>query len=90
MGTAPRTTTVRIVDFCCHEQRLVIELDGGQHAIELEVDQKRTKFLISRGYRVCASRIMGYWTKAKRSWRRSFRHCKTLTFSSRRRGEGKG
>ncbi len=32
--------------------RIVIELDGGQHAEQTERDAKRTKFLESEGYRV--------------------------------------
>jgi very-short-patch-repair endonuclease len=40
-----------IVDFVCHEQRLVIELDGGQHA-ESQHDIRRTRWLESKGYRV--------------------------------------
>jgi very-short-patch-repair endonuclease len=40
-----------IVDFVCHEQRLVIELDGGQHA-ESQHDAKRDRWLESKGYRV--------------------------------------
>jgi very-short-patch-repair endonuclease len=43
-----------IVDFCCKELRLVIELDGGQHAEPAAVasDSRRTGWLKSRGYRV--------------------------------------
>jgi very-short-patch-repair endonuclease len=41
-----------IVDFCCFEQRLVVELDGGQHSDQIDADQRRTDFLLSRGYRV--------------------------------------
>ena len=41
-----------IVDFCCFEHRLVVELDGGQHAGQTIADQKRSAFLISLGYRV--------------------------------------
>ncbi|MBI4488448.1 MAG: endonuclease domain-containing protein [Deltaproteobacteria bacterium] len=41
-----------IVDFCCVEGRLVVELDGGQHAVEVERDQRRTAYLAERGYRV--------------------------------------
>lgn len=41
-----------IVDFCCLEHRLVIELDGGQHAAQAEADQKRSAFLARFGYRV--------------------------------------
>ena len=41
-----------IVDFCCPEQRLIVELDGGQHAVHAEADQRRTAFLAAQGYRV--------------------------------------
>ncbi len=43
-----------IVDFICPEKKLVIELDGGQHADNEAVvyDKKRTKFLESKGYTV--------------------------------------
>ncbi len=41
-----------IVDFVCLENRIVIEIDGGQHAWQKETDEKRTKWLESEGYRV--------------------------------------
>ena len=41
-----------IVDFCCPETKLVIELDGGQHATRHEIDATRTAFLHTKGYRV--------------------------------------
>ena len=41
-----------IVDFCCLEHRLVVELDGGQHAEQVEMDRRRSVFLAGRGYRV--------------------------------------
>lgn len=37
-----------IVDFYCQEKRLVIELDGGQHADNTE-DVKRQKYLEEKG-----------------------------------------
>jgi very-short-patch-repair endonuclease len=42
------------VDFACHEKRLVIELDGGQHAeaVQAARDAKRDEYLRSNGYRV--------------------------------------
>ncbi|MCF8476617.1 MAG: DUF559 domain-containing protein [Pseudolabrys sp.] len=40
-----------IVDFVCHELRLVIEIDGGQHA-ESKRDLARDRWLSSKGYRV--------------------------------------
>jgi very-short-patch-repair endonuclease len=41
-----------IVDFCCTEQRLIIEIDGGQHAVATEADRSRTESLNRQGYRV--------------------------------------
>ena len=40
-----------IVDFVSHQARLVIEVDGGQHA-ESTADVARTRFIESQGYRV--------------------------------------
>ena len=41
-----------VVDFCSAEYRLIIELDGGQHATEILKDEMRTKRLWEEGYRV--------------------------------------
>jgi len=41
-----------IVDFLCYEKKLIIEVDGGQHAVEEEADRKRTEWLEKQGYRV--------------------------------------
>ena len=41
-----------VVDFCCRDLRLIVELDGGQHAMQQEYDAARTAFLESLGYRV--------------------------------------
>jgi very-short-patch-repair endonuclease len=41
-----------VVDFVCHEARLIVELDGGQHADRQEADAERTRWLESRGFRV--------------------------------------
>jgi very-short-patch-repair endonuclease len=41
-----------IVDFCCLERGLVIELDGGQHSEQMEADRKRTTYIPSRGFRM--------------------------------------
>ena len=41
-----------IVDFFCPESRLVVELDGGHHADQVQKDQRRTEFLNKTGYRV--------------------------------------
>ena len=41
-----------IVDFVCLERRLIIELDGGQHAEQMAYDQHRDAWLRSQGYTV--------------------------------------
>jgi very-short-patch-repair endonuclease len=41
-----------IVDFVCFDCRLVIELDGGQHAIEPKRDAVRDAHLARNGFRV--------------------------------------
>ncbi len=37
-------------DFACFAERLVVELDGGQHSPE--IDAARTRFIETQGYRV--------------------------------------
>lgn len=39
-----------IVDFVCVEQRLIIELDGGQHGAQIAYDQRRDAWLRGQGY----------------------------------------
>ncbi len=41
-----------IVDFYCHEARLVVEIDGESHEGRQEADVKRQRFLESQGLRV--------------------------------------
>lgn len=41
-----------IVDFVCLERKLIVELDGGQHADKLSYDKQRDLFLQSMGYTV--------------------------------------
>ncbi|WP_340117371.1 DUF559 domain-containing protein [Pelagibius sp. 7325] len=43
-----------IVDFCCYDERLVVELDGSPHGDDQRRarDQERTLWLESRGFRV--------------------------------------
>ena len=41
-----------VVDFCCPAHWLVVEVDGGHHATHIPADERRTEFLIHRGYRV--------------------------------------
>ncbi len=41
-----------IADFACPSRRLIVELDGGQHADARSRDEARARFLASQGYRV--------------------------------------
>lgn len=45
-----------IADFVCPSAKLVLELDGSQHAEQLTYDAARTRFFESQGYRV-----MRFW-----------------------------
>ena len=40
-----------VADFCCREERPIVEVDGGQHA-ESGHDRRRDVWLTTRGYRV--------------------------------------
>jgi very-short-patch-repair endonuclease len=40
-----------IVDFVCHDHKLIVEVDGGQHAKSTK-DIERDRWLASRGYRI--------------------------------------
>src|SRR5689334_10532258 len=41
-----------IVDFVCADAKLIVELDGGQHAVRTVQDEERTKTLEAMGYLV--------------------------------------
>ncbi len=41
-----------VADFLCYECRLVIELDGGQHADQRSCDRRRDAWLADHGYKV--------------------------------------
>ena len=41
-----------IADFVCFSHRLIIEVDGGQHARQSERDRRRTRWLEGQGFRV--------------------------------------
>ena len=70
-----------IVDFCCVEHRLIIELDGGQHASEVEKDEARSECLRKEGYEV-----LRFWNHEVflESW-----CCKGLRICRRRAGLNK-
>ncbi|WP_022721569.1 endonuclease domain-containing protein [Rhodopseudomonas sp. B29] len=41
-----------VVDFCCADAQLIVELDGGQHGQQAEADAARTEVLSAMGYLV--------------------------------------
>jgi very-short-patch-repair endonuclease len=41
-----------VADFFCLEAKLVVELDGSQHADQLEQDERRTEYIRDAGYAV--------------------------------------
>ena len=41
-----------IVDFACFERRVIIEIDGSQHASAHTYDSRRDRYLSARGFRV--------------------------------------
>ena len=41
-----------IADFVCHEAKLIVEIDGGQHESLSEGETTRTRLLEGEGYRV--------------------------------------
>ncbi len=41
-----------IADFVCHEARLIIEVDGGQHDADSPQEAERSRFLEGQGYRM--------------------------------------
>ena len=45
-----------IADFACVEKKLIIEVDGGQHAENADQDADRTAYLNSQGWTV-----MRFW-----------------------------
>ena len=41
-----------IADFVCHEARLIVEIDGGQHDCSSPREAERSGFLRNEGYRI--------------------------------------
>lgn len=69
-----------IVDFACPELRLIIEIDGGQHAEQVIYDLSRTRFLQSKGYRV-----VRFWNNEVLGNIEGVLEALTLTLSQRER-----
>lgn len=48
----PVPNTTFVVDFYCHDAKLIVEVDGGIHAAQQENDQLRQAVLEDAGYRI--------------------------------------
>ena len=80
-----------IVDFICVEQRLVIELDGGQHAEQTAYDAERDNWLRSEGYTVLRfwnNEVMQELEGVLEKIRLALSSCPSPQPSPRMRGEG--
>jgi hypothetical protein len=56
-----------IVDLVCFEERLVIELDGGQHQVQTDYDGGRDKWLGSQGFGAAVKAAnLGRWKSSLR------------------------
>ncbi len=57
-----------IADFVCHDARLIIEIDGGQHETSAPDEVQRARFLQDQGYR-----ILRFWNNEVLSHREGVR-----------------
>jgi len=78
-----------IVDFCCPERMVVVEVDGGHHATQAEEDRTRAAFLAGKGFLV-----LRFWNNEVMGNMEGVLHRiaeavgEPLTQPSPRRGEG--
>ena len=68
-----------IVDFACMPKKLLIELDGGQHAEQHTYDKKRDDFCERRDTKYCASGTTTYSRTVSGCWSRYALRCRTPT-----------
>jgi len=45
-------TGTYVADFVCMSARLIVEIDGGQHAVQTHHDEQRTDYLRRQGFKV--------------------------------------
>ena len=71
-----------IVDFYCHEMKLIVELDGGIHLTQVEYDQAREDILKDRGYQIIRfsnQEILHHWNTVAERLKAFDKPCKLLT-----------
>jgi len=57
-----------IADFYCHEKKLIVELDGAVHLLQLEYDRIREEILKQMGYKIIRfdnEEVLNDWAKVK-------------------------
>jgi very-short-patch-repair endonuclease len=69
-----------IVDFICLSARLIVEIDGGQHAVQEDYDKARDAFLRRNGYHV-----LRFWNNQVLENLEEVLESLTLTLSQRER-----
>ena len=69
-----------IVDFICLSARLIVEIDGGQHAVQEDYDKVRDDFLRGNGYHV-----LRFWNNQVLENLEEVMESLTLTLSQRER-----
>jgi very-short-patch-repair endonuclease len=80
------------VDFVCRERRLIVEVDGGQHA-ESSLDRRRDRDLSGLGYRVIRfwnSEVLSNIEGVLQTLLIELRRQPLTLPSPRKRGEGEG
>ena len=78
-------------DFLCFSHKLVIEVDGGQHAEAEEYDARRTRFIEGEGYRVLRfwnNDVLSNTSGVIASIQNSLSHWEREGGAKRRKGEG--
>jgi very-short-patch-repair endonuclease len=70
-------------DFACFAERLIVELDGGQHAETVAYDEARTRFIEAQGY--C---VLRFWNNDVLSNTNGVLECIAQSLSPREREGG--
>ena len=70
-----------VADFLCKEAMLIVEIDGGQHAEQVEYDRFREDFLKTHGYQV-----VRFWNNEVLNNLDGVLETLTLTLSQKARG----
>jgi len=81
-----------IVDFVCFEQKVIVELDGGQHALraKMQNDSRRDQWFESQGYKVLRFWDNEVFTNVQGVLEVIWKHCLDHTLPSIPSHQGRG